>query len=126
MQLETETECLDMEVLLVSACKGVYAGRGMRFGGEVSLFDGLFDVTCIGAMGRVETLRKLRKLYTGAFHGERAVRKLRARKVAIRAPSALPVEFDGELGGTTDVELSVVPQALRICFPTDSTTVSGA
>jgi YegS/Rv2252/BmrU family lipid kinase len=126
VQVETDGECLDLEVLAISVCKGVYAGRGMRFGGEVTLFDGLFDVTCFEAMGRVETFLKLRKLYTGSFHGERAIRKLRARKVSIRAPSAMPVEFDGELGGTTDVELSVEPQSLRICFPNSSGTSSGS
>ncbi|MHC4179785.1 MAG: diacylglycerol/lipid kinase family protein [Planctomycetota bacterium] len=126
VQLEIDGQCLDMEVLVVSVCKGVYAGRGMRFGGEVTLSDGLFDVTVFKPMKRLEMLMKLRKLYTGSFQGERAIQKSKARRVSLRAPSAMPVEFDGELGGTTDVELSVEPRSLRICFPKSPTTSPGS
>ncbi len=126
VEVELDGECLDLEVMVISICKGVYAGRGMRFGGAVTLLDGLFDVTLFQPMGRVEMLLKLRKLYTGSFQGEPAIRKLKARRVSIRASSAVPVEFDGELGGTTDVELSVEPGALRVCLAKGSTTSPGA
>ena len=125
VQVEADGECAGLEVLAISVCKGVYAGRGMRFGGEVTLFDGLFDVTFFQAMRPVEMLLKLRKIYTGAFQNERAIRKLKARRISIRAPSAMPVEFDGELCGTTDVELSVEPRLLRICFPKSPTAFPG-
>ena len=125
VQVEIDGECSDGELLAISICKGVYAGGGMRFGGEVTLFDGLFDVTLFKAMKLVEMLVKLRKLYTGSFQGEQAIQKLKARKVSIRAASAMPVEFDGELGGTTDVVLSVQPKLLRICLPKSSATSPG-
>jgi diacylglycerol kinase (ATP) len=125
VQVEIDGQWSDWEVLVISVCKGRYAGRGMRFGGEATLFDGLFDVTLFQAISPVEMLVKLRKLYTGAFQNERAIRKLKARRISIRAPSALPVEFDGELCGTTDVELSVEPQLLRLCFPQGSPASPG-
>ena len=126
VHVEVDGECSALEVLAISVCKGGYAGRGMRFGGEVTLFDGLFDVTFFHAMKPIEMLVKLRKLYTGAFQGERAVQKLQAQIVSIRSPSAMPVEFDGELCGTTDVELSVEPGLLQVCFPKGPTASPGS
>jgi YegS/Rv2252/BmrU family lipid kinase len=125
VQVGIDDECSDLELLVISVCKGVYAGGGMRFGGGVTLFDGLFDVTFFQAISPIEMLVKLRKLYTGSFQNERSVRKLKARRVSIRSPSAIPVEFDGELCGTTDVELSVEPKSLRVCLPKGSTTSPG-
>jgi diacylglycerol kinase (ATP) len=117
VQVELDGECAAMEVLAISVCKGTYAGRGMRFGGEVTLFDGLFDVTFFQAMSPLEMLVKLRKLYAGRFQDEPAVQKRKVRRICIHSPSPVPVEFDGELCGTTDVELSVEPQSVRVCFP---------
>jgi YegS/Rv2252/BmrU family lipid kinase len=117
VQVELDGECAAMEVLAISVCKGTYAGSGMRFGGEVTLFDGLFDVTFFHAISPLEMLLKLRKLYTGRFQGEPAVQKRKARRICIRSLSAMPVEFDGELCGTTDIELSVEPRSVRVCFP---------
>ncbi len=122
VQVDVDGERSDLEVLAISVCKGIYAGGGMRFGGNVTLFDGLFDVTLFHAASPVELLLKLRKLYTGSFQGEQAVQKLRARTISIRSPAVMGVEFDGELGGTTDVQVSVEPMSLRVCLPRDSTT----
>jgi len=36
------------------------------------------------------------------------------------------VEFDGELCGTTDVELSVEPGLLQVCFPKGPTASPGS
>lgn len=120
VEIEVDGESSDLEVLAISISKGIYAGGGMRFGGGVTLSDGLFDITLFEAMNPVEMLIKMRKLYTGAFEGERAIRKIKARRISIRAPSPIPVEFDGEVYGTTDVEVSVEPKSLRLCFPKDS------
>jgi len=126
VQVEVDGQCSALEVLAISVCKGGYAGGGMRFGGGVTLFDGLFDVTFFHAMKPLEMLVKLRKLYTGAFQGEPAIQKSQARRVSIRSPSAMPVEFDGELCGTTDVELSVEPGLLHVCFPKSPTAFPGS
>lgn len=109
-----------MEVLAISICKGRCAGGGIKFGGGVTLFDGLFDVTVFRPMKRAEMLLKLGKLYAGRFEREPAVEKCTARRVTIRCPSSLPVEFDGELFGTTDVEICVEPRAIRMCLPKQS------
>jgi YegS/Rv2252/BmrU family lipid kinase len=107
----------DVELLAISVCKGIYAGGGMRFGGEVTLFDGLFDVTIFRAMKPVEMLLKMRKLYTGSFQDEPAVEKLKARTISCNSPAPMPVEFDGDVCGATALDASVEPGAIRICFP---------
>jgi diacylglycerol kinase (ATP) len=124
-EVEVDGECRDVELLAISVCKGTYAGCGMRFGGGVTPSDGLFDVTLFGAMRPAEMLLKLRKLYTGSFDGEPTIQKLRARRVSIRASSPMPVEFDGEPAGTTDVEFCIQPDRLRVCFPRGSVTSPG-
>ncbi len=107
----------EMNLLTAMFSKGTYAGGGMKFAGGARLDDGLFDVTLFEQMGRFEMLCKLPKLYSGRFEGQRKIHKAKAARIVLRAAAPMPVEFDGEVSGTTDIEVSVVPGAIAVCFP---------
>jgi len=117
MQIDTHDESFEAEYLAVSICKGVWAGRGIRFGGAVGLDDGRLDVTLFAPLPRAKMLAKIPRLYAGRFAGEPSVRKLRARRLSIRCAQPQAVEFDGEVHGWTDIEVEVLPRAVRVCFP---------
>ena len=107
----------ELEVMAISVAKGIHAGGGMRLGGGVTLCDGRFDVTLFGAMRPVEMLLKLGKLYSGRLADVAQIDKFIAARISVAACESLSVEFDGEVHGATDVEISVVPKAIRVCFP---------
>ncbi|MBX7164713.1 MAG: hypothetical protein K1X74_00070 [Pirellulales bacterium] len=117
VRLELDGKLLERRTVTLMAGKGVYAGGGMRFGGLVAPDDGWFEVTVFGPMPVARMLLKTPKLYRGDFEGEPAIEKLRARRVVLRAEPQLPSECDGELFGTADWELELLPRALRVSWP---------
>ena len=117
VRLVADSNSFDLEVLTIAIAKGRYAGSGMHFGGAVSLSDGYFDVTVIESMPVLKMLTKLRKLYADSFKSEPGITKLKAKKIRITSASPLPVEYDGEVYGTTDIEISVAKHPIRLCFP---------
>jgi len=119
MWLSADGESIDAELLAVAVSKGVWAGRGIRFGGAVGLDDGRFDVTLFGPLPRSQMFLKIPWLYAGRFDREESVRKLVSSRVTIRSSRPQPVEFDGEICGCTDVEIEVWPRAVRVCFPVE-------
>ena len=97
--------------------KGTFCGGGMKFGGAVALDDGRFDVTVVGKLTLKEVFQRLPRIYGAGLQDEEKIRRRSSRWLEIHSASGLPVEFDGELRGQTDVRLSVEQQAVRLCFP---------
>lgn len=105
------------EILNLFATKGVTAGGGMRLGGSVTLEDGRFDVTVIKGMGLLRSLPRFARLFSGVFDDDRYFIKTTASRIVVSTQEPHAVEMDGEVEGVTDVELSVMPGALRLAAP---------
>ncbi len=116
-EIVVDDESIEAEYLAISICKGTWAGRGIRFGGVADLDDGRFDVTLFAPLCRAKMLAKIPRLYAGRFAGEESVRKLCAERLSIRSAPPQAVEFDGEVHGRTDIDVEVLPRAVRFCFP---------
>jgi diacylglycerol kinase family enzyme len=97
--------------------KGAYSGGGMKFGREVGLDDGRFELTLFEPMPAWRMILKTPKLYSGNLHTEPNVEKLFSNVVEIDAEPPFLFECDGDVIATEAVKLQVVPQALRVCFP---------
>ncbi len=117
VRIEADDASLDCDAVAVFVAKGTYAGGGMRFGGGVTLDDGHLDVTIIRPMSPWTMLIKTPKLYSGDFANDPAIEKLITSRLRIEADPPLPAECDGELHGSTGVEIEVLPRAIRVCFP---------
>ena len=79
--------------------------------------DGLFDVLLIGDLTKRDLLLTLPKTYRGAHLPHPKAEVLRGSSVVVDAPSAVPIELDGEQPGTTPVRFELVPKALRLRVP---------
>ncbi len=104
-------------VLGLFLAKGIYAGGGMRLGGNVSFEDARLDVTVIRGMGLLKTLPRFPKVFSGNFRGDEGFVKTTANRVEVRAPSGFAYEADGELLGSGAFEATVLPRAVPVCFP---------
>jgi YegS/Rv2252/BmrU family lipid kinase len=116
-KITADDTVLETEILAAFIAKGVYAGGGMRFGGGVALDDGWFDVTVFEKMRPIEMILKMGRLYTGGWHHIKGIRKLKARRIAVESDDAIPMEFEGETGHTTDFQVSIQEKAVRVCLP---------
>jgi len=98
----------------VITSNGACFGGGMRIAPAADPGDGELDLVVVGALGRWELLRWLPTMYWGGHLRNPKVSLSRARVIRVRAPVALPLEVDGEVGGETPLEVRVCPGALRL------------
>lgn len=117
VKISSESHKFEGKLLGAFIAKGKYSGGGMKFGGGVGLSDGFLGVTIFEDMPPLECLLKMGKLYTGDFSHENKILKMVAKKIVIESKVPVPVEYDGEADGETDIELTLLDQALNVCFP---------
>ncbi|MEW2499558.1 MULTISPECIES: YegS/Rv2252/BmrU family lipid kinase [unclassified Amycolatopsis] len=121
--LHTDEGTVELDATLVAVGNTPYYGGGVPICPRATPDDGLFDVTVIGAAGRLQLLRLLPGLRTGAHLDHPAVRTLRTRKLSIETGSETgtapgwPAYADGESQGTTPVTATCVPGALTVVAP---------
>ena len=75
------------------------------------------DVVTTDRLSRVVLVRELTRIHRGGHVANPSVTVTRGTRVLIETESeadALSIEADGDIRGTTPVELRVVPAALRV------------
>jgi YegS/Rv2252/BmrU family lipid kinase len=96
------------------AANGRYFGGGMKIAPDADVTDGLLDLVVLGDVGRLELLRWLPAVYRGTHLAHPEVQVRRARRVALRAATPLPVHVDGEVAPPTPLAFVACPGALRL------------
>ena len=76
----------------------------------------MFDI-CVVNTGKWDFVRAFPKVFKGTHTSHPGVLILRGKNVKIEAAPDLPVLVDGESGGTTPVEFTIVPNAITIIGP---------
>ncbi|MFA5945174.1 MAG: diacylglycerol kinase family protein [Candidatus Thermoplasmatota archaeon] len=100
---------------LVMACNSVNTGGAMPMAPNAKPTDGLLDVLYVHDIGKMEILGLLAtKLRKGEHIKSSKVTVERAAKVRIEPEAPSPLLLDGEIIGTTPVDLTVLPGALRL------------
>jgi diacylglycerol kinase family enzyme len=92
-------------------------GHGLSFSEEISVSDGLLDVTIVRDLGGASR----RSLFSDALgHGTPdadAFHHWQAREITIDCDPPQQIIGDGELWGETPISLKVLPQAVRFVVP---------
>lgn len=89
--------------------------------GRVDYQDGLLDITVGTSRNRLQGISALTSLFAAALVNNPTNREdilcLRASRLRITTESPRPVVIDGEIMGTTPVEIECIPQALTVLAP---------
>jgi diacylglycerol kinase (ATP) len=93
---------------------GCYFGHGMHCAPMARLDDGLLETIVVGPFGRLEILRKIRKLFSGTYLSESKVTHRSGRTVHADSADRVFLELDGEMAGTLPASFTVLPSALVI------------
>jgi diacylglycerol kinase (ATP) len=93
---------------------GQYFGGGMKIAPRASLSDGLFDITILGDLGKVELVRNVPRVYDGSHVTHPKVRTARAATVHVDSTDRTLLQADGEVLGMAPASFTVVPSALRM------------
>ena len=80
--------------------------------------DGLFDVTVIKDMGKIEIIKSLKLLYDGTILSHPKVDGYRTTNLRVESKHLLFAEADGESLGHTPVEFSIIPASINVVYGT--------
>ncbi len=91
-----------------------YLGGGLRVAPRALLDDGFLDVVVVEALGRLQILANLPKVYRGRHENHPRFSAFKAKKVIISSREKLQTMCDGELGGYTPSSIRVHSSALQV------------
>ena len=96
---------------------GRVLGDMVCFGEEIGHQDGLLDVCLYSPRSIPAAIRILVRMLFGGVSNDRCVRIIRGRHIRIETDRPRVMQADGELLGTTPVEIHVEPGAVRVLVP---------
>lgn len=117
-ELIIDDERMMADIFSVNLGNGRYSGGGMRQTPDAIPDDGLFDVTIINNMGKIEIIRNLGLLYDGTILSHPKIDGYRCKRIKITSEKPVYADADGETLGHTPAEFSMIPGAIRIIYHT--------
>ena len=105
------------QYLIAGVANGQYIGGGMLMFPDSRLDDGWLDVLLVERRSKLEVFRTFPLIYSGRHIGKSGIVYTKAKRISIHTERALDIELDGEVPGTTDVEISVLPHILPLLIP---------
>jgi diacylglycerol kinase (ATP) len=108
----------DGRILFVAVANSTRYGSGIRIAPEARMDDGRLDVAFISEIRWPRLLEAIPIVLTsGDLRGFPEVRRVRCKRIALRAERPARVHGDGELLGVSPVEFEVQPGAVRVLTP---------
>ncbi len=93
---------------------GQYFGGGMKIAPTASLSDGIFDITVLGDLDKVDLVRNVPRVYDGSHLTHPKVSTARATTVHVEPSDRTLLQADGEVLGMAPATFTIVPAALRM------------
>ncbi|WP_424186184.1 diacylglycerol/lipid kinase family protein [Actinokineospora sp. G85] len=112
--VDTDAGAQELTATMVAVGNTGFYGGGIPVCPAADPTDGLLDLTVVGEVSRLDLLRMLPTLRTGAHTGHPAVRTLRARRVSLGGDNAWVAYADGDRIGPLPVVAECVPGALEL------------
>ena len=116
MQLDN-SKTIETKITNVAVGNGQYHGAGMWICPGAILDDGLLDVTVIHYLTPFQLVRNLPVLYNGGIYSHLKVESYRVKYLTAESRDEALIEVDGEPCGRLPIEISVLPQAIRVLMP---------
>ncbi len=98
--------------LNVGICK--YNGNGMIPVPHAVADDGLYSITLIKKIGKLNLLANINRLYNGKIINHSRVETYTGQTIQIGSPSKLMIETDGESLGQGPVSFQIIPKSVRV------------
>ena len=98
--------------IAVGICK--YNGGGVQQLPKAVADDGLLDITLIKPVHWWHVVFRLQRFFNGGIYSIGHVKHFQGKHIHIESTPPIRLECDGELMGGTDVDIHVVPQAIRV------------
>ncbi len=125
MVIQLDDREVRTRALMVSVANGPYTGLGFTVAPQASMDDGRFDVVVFRRFSKLQLLRHAVSIAFGRRRYTPEVEVHRSGRVRIESAHPLPSRADSHDLGSTPVEFTVRPRALRVVVPPDEAEASG-
>lgn len=107
-------EVFDRSIFSMNVGIGKYNGGGMIQVPHAIADDGLYSITLIKKIGKLNVLANIKRLYNGSIVNHSRVETYMGKSVQIDGPVKLQVETDGETLGHGPMNFEIIPRSVRI------------
>ncbi len=101
-------------VFIFAVALNKYFGGGMMIAPDALPDDGLFNITLVGNITKLEVVAQLKNLFDGSFTKHPLVKQMVTDRIVIESEKPLFIQADGELLGHTPVQISSNPSAIKV------------
>jgi YegS/Rv2252/BmrU family lipid kinase len=108
---------LKAQQVIVANCQ--YFGGGMRMAPTASPTDGVFDVILVGDAGKLETIRGIGTVRSGAHMDEHnpKIQFMYGKRISVTSPQQVRIDLDGEDPGFLPALFEIQPGAIEFITP---------
>jgi len=113
--LTYENKKIKKEFTFIVACNTRHVGKGMMMAPNAKIDDGLLDLIIVnGNISRFKLFQTLPKLFKGTHIHDPEVEYLQVKEFTIDTDGNDNLNIDGELKGSTPIDVKIIPQAVEI------------
>ncbi|MCK4748913.1 MAG: diacylglycerol kinase family lipid kinase [Bacteroidales bacterium] len=113
-EIEIDGKTYDRKIFSMNVGIGRYNGGGMMPVPHAIVDDGLYSITLIKKMGKLNVLANIKRLYNGTIIKHSKVETYMARSVQIESQSRLQIETDGESLGHGPMRFQIIPRSVMV------------
>ena len=103
----------EQEVIFIEISNTKYTGKDFLMAPEAKIDDGLFDITIMKRSSRMKLLSGLPKIFKGKHIHMKEVETIKASKITIKTDSSKILTPDGEILGSTPLQVECLPGKLE-------------
>ena len=112
--IEIDGTSYNRKIFSLNVGIGKYNGGGMIQVPHAIADDGLYSITLIKKIGKLNVIANMKKLYNGTITQHSKVETYMARSVQIDGSALLKVETDGESLGHGPVSFEIIPRSVTV------------
>ena len=112
--IEIDGTSYNRKIFSLNVGIGKYNGGGMIQVPHAIADDGLYSITLIKKIGKLNVIANMKKLYNGTITQHSKVETYMARSVQIDGSALLKVETDGESLGHGPVSFKIIPRSVTV------------
>jgi len=113
-EIEIDGKSFDRKVFSINVGIGKYNGGGMIPVPHAIVDDGLYSITLIKKIGKLNLLANMKRLYNGTIINHSKVETYMAKSVQIGGSSKMQIETDGETLGHGPMDFQIIPRSVTV------------
>lgn len=114
LKMEIDGKEIERENVFVEISNSRYTGKDFLMAPGASIDDGLLDITLLNKLSRTRLLQCLPKIFTGEHLKMKEVETFKAKKIKIVTEPLKKLTPDGQLTGTTPIEIECLNKSLEV------------